>query len=348
MLYPILRQALFCLDAERTHDLSLALLNRSASVSGFLQRETESLPVECFGMQFKNPVGLAAGLDKNGDYLNGLTRLGFGFCEIGTVTPRSQDGNPKPRLYRLPSERALINRMGFNNKGVDHLVRQVKLFDKQQPEIRENVRIGINIGKNKLTPNDKAVDDYIHCLRKVFTLADYITINISSPNTPGLRDLQTGESRRALLQTLRNEQLDLAAKHGKKVPMLVKIAPDMAAEDLNDFASDVTTFSLDGVIATNTTNSSEVRAALDHKHSEQDGGISGQPVNKLATQTLESLRKNLGDQVPLIAAGGIMSAESAMDRFNSGASLLQIYTGLIYQGPSLIRQIVTAHRQSSL
>ena len=348
MLYPLLRQALFCLDAERAHDLTLPLLNRSAGTLAFLQGQAVSSPVECFGLQFKNPVGLAAGLDKNGDYLNGLSRLGFGFCEIGTVTPKPQDGNPKPRLFRLPAERALINRMGFNNKGVDHLVRQVGQFDKQQAKLRSGIQLGINIGKNKLTPNENAVDDYVHCLRKVFCLADYVTINISSPNTPGLRDLQMGDSRRALLQALRSEQLDLSARHGRKVPMLVKIAPDMATDDISDFASDVTTFSIDGVIATNTTNSSEVRAALNHEHAEQEGGISGQPVNQLATQTLGQLNESLGDQVPVIAAGGIMSADNAMDRFNGGASLIQLYTGLIYRGPTLIRNIVAAHHQAAL
>jgi len=348
MLYPLLRQALFCIDAERAHDLSLPFLNRSSGALALLQRDIESSPIECFGLNFKNPVGLAAGLDKNGDYLSGLARLGFGFCEIGTVTPKPQEGNPKPRLFRLPADRALINRMGFNNKGVDHLVRQVAQFDKQQPQLRETIRLGINIGKNKLTANENAVDDYVHCLRKVFTLADYITINISSPNTPGLRDLQTGESRRSLLQALRNEQLDLAARHGKKVPMLVKIAPDMTADDISDFAHDVEKFSLDGVIATNTTNSSEARATLTHEHAGQEGGISGRPVNHLATLTLDRLCESLGNKAPVIAAGGIMSAENAMSRFNSGATLLQLYTGLIYQGPSLIRDIVDAHRHSSL
>jgi len=333
MLYPLLRQALFCIDAERAHDLSLPFLNRTAGALALLQRDIKDSPVECFGLDFKNPVGLAAGLDKNGDYLSGLARLGFGFCEIGTVTPKPQEGNPKPRLFRLPADRALINRMGFNNKGVDHLVSQVAQFDKQQALLRASIRLGINIGKNKLTANENAVDDYVHCMRKVFILADYITINIS---------------RRSLLQALRNEQLDLAAKHGKKVPMLVKIAPDMAAEDISDFASDVDNFSLDGVIATNTTNSSEVRAALTHQHAGQEGGISGQPVNQLATLTLDRLCESLGDKVPVIAAGGIMSAESAMSRFNSGATLLQLYTGLIYQGPALIRDIVAAHRHSSL
>ena len=348
MLYALLRQALFRIDAERAHDLSLPLLNRSAGAVALLQREIESSPVTCFGLHFNNPVGLAAGLDKNGDYLNGLARLGFGFCEIGTVTPKPQDGNPKPRLFRLPADQALINRMGFNNKGVDHLIRQVAQFDQQQPKLRANIRLGINIGKNKLTANENAVDDYIHCLRKVFLLADYVTINISSPNTPGLRDLQMGESRRELLQALRNEQLDLSAKHSKIVPMLVKIAPDMAADDISDFASDVASFSLDGVIATNTTNSADVRVALEHENAGQEGGISGQPVNQLATQTLHQLRDSLGDKVPIIAAGGIMSAENALDRFKSGATLLQVYTGLIYEGPKLIREIITAHRQSTL
>ena len=294
-------------------------------------------------------MGLAAGLDKNGDYLPGLHKLGFGFCEIGTVTPVPQAGNPQPRLFRLPEDEALINRMGFNNKGVDHLVKQVLAFRQStsQDDVDIPFRIGINIGKNKDTPNERAVDDYLICLHKVYEHADYITVNISSPNTPGLRDLQLGDARLSLLQALRQAQLDLHKQFGRYVPLFVKVAPDMSDDELNSFAADINNTAIDGVIATNTTSSDSTRAELKHDSKNEQGGISGKPVSPLAAHTLDQLRSQLEDHVPIIAAGGILSAENAMQRLHAGASLVQIYTGLIYRGPDLIRDIVQASCNSA-
>ncbi len=351
MLYPLFRNALFRLDAERTHDLVLPMLDSlpGRAVSRWRYSKQPASPLTCCGISFKNPIGLAAGLDKNGDFLHGLSCLGFGFLEIGTVTPRPQSGNDKPRLFRLPEDQALINRMGFNNKGVDHLLSNLVAF-RQRPvgnanngqakDSAENaIRIGVNIGKNKDTDNARAIDDYVYCLRKVYDAADYITVNISSPNTPGLRDLQLGDARRKLLQDLRNEQISLQSKTGKYVPLLVKIAPDMPDEEITAFANDFGTSALDGLIATNTTNSDDVSKRLKHPSRSETGGISGHPVAALSRQTLKRLRACLPAEVPIIAAGGILSAEDATERLNQGASLLQVYTGLIYHGPRLISDI---------
>lgn len=345
MLYPLLRTVLFRMDAERTHDRVLPLLNSPPALvwSKWRYSKHQHQPVNCCGMTFRNPVGLAAGLDKNGDFLDGLSRLGFGFLEIGTVTPRPQAGNPKPRLFRLPNDQALINRMGFNNKGVDHLLANLVDFRKQQPVSNAApdiaLRIGVNIGKNRDTDNAQAIDDYLYCLRKVYEHADYVTANISSPNTPGLRDLQRGEARRALLQSLRNEQLLLEKRFGKYVPLLVKIDPDMSAQDVNAFAMDFASSGLDGLIATNTTNSDAVRARLIHHSRQENGGISGMPVAGLSLQTLTQLRDCLPTEIPIISAGGIQSAADAEERLNQGASLIQVYTGLIYHGPQLVSDI---------
>lgn len=346
MLYPLLRNALFAMDAERTHDRVLPLLN-SWPAARFCQWRYANLPpspVTCCDLKFRNPVGLAAGLDKNGDYLKGLHQLGFGFCEIGTVTPVPQPGNPQPRLFRLPEDEALINRMGFNNKGVDHLVKNVTAFRQSTPQADTDIpfRIGINIGKNKDTPNEQAVDDYLICLHKVYEHADYITVNISSPNTPGLRELQLGDARLSLLQAIKQAQLDLHKQFDRYVPLFVKVAPDMSDEELNSFATDINNTAIDGVIATNTTNSESARATLKNKNKNEQGGISGKPVNPLSAHALEQLRSQLDAQVPIIGAGGIQSAEDAMQRLQAGASLIQVYTGLIYRGPDLIRDIVRA------
>lgn len=282
------------------------------------------------GLNFPNAVGLAAGLDKNADYLDALASLGFGFIEVGTVTPRPQPGNPKPRLFRIPAEQALINRMGFNNKGVDHLVRQVD-------RARYRGVLGINIGKNKDTPTDKAVDDYLECLRKAYPYAGYVTINISSPNTPGLRDLQKVSELSHLLASLLDKREQLAVQHGKRIPLVLKIAPDLDEHAMDDIAHCLLTHKIDGLIVGNTTLS---RPGLEHyPEAREAGGLSGKPLMPLSTHVLRNMQARLKGEVPLIGVGGILTAEDAAEKFNAGASLVQIYSGFIYRGPALIREI---------
>lgn len=337
MFYPLLRKMLFQMDAEASHDLILSTLSRSHNtpLSLFWKQALDPKPVEVFGISFKNPIGLAAGLDKNGACIDALGQMGFGFVEIGTITPRPQIGNPKPRLFRLPEAQAIINRMGFNNHGVDQLVANVKAtkFDGV---------LGINIGKNKDTPNEKGKDDYIHCMRKVFEYSSYITVNISSPNTPGLRDLQYGEALDDLLSSLKNEQLDLTAKHGKAVPLLVKIAPDLDDMELEQVADSLVSNQIDGVIATNTTIKRESVQGL--PHGDEAGGLSGLPLVDLSQSICQRLKARVGDQLPIIGVGGIHDVNSATQRFEAGASLIQVYSSFIYQGPALIKQLVEAHK----
>lgn len=330
-MYTLLKKALFTLPAETAHHLSLQgiqLLYKTGILDEAPKVNTPSTTV--MGITFPNPVGLAAGLDKNGDYINALSALDFGFIEIGTVTPRPQPGNPKPRLFRLVKEQAIINRMGFNNKGADHLVEQVK---------RSQFKgvLGINIGKNKDTPAEKAVDDYVHCMRKVYPLASYITINLSSPNTPGLRDLQFGDTLNNLLRTLKEEQKTLTYTHGKYIPIAVKIAPDMAEEDIVKVAGTLKANHIDGVIATNTTINKESVAG--HSFANEQGGLSGAPLTNQSTHVIKLLADALGGEIPIIGVGGILSAENAQAKLNAGASLVQIYSGFIYKGPKLIRDI---------
>lgn len=330
-MYTLLKKALFTLPAETAHHLSLQgiqLLYKTGILDEAPKVNTPSTTV--MGITFPNPVGLAAGLDKNGDYINALSALDFGFIEIGTVTPRPQPGNPKPRLFRLVKEQAIINRMGFNNKGIDHLVEQVK---------RSQFKgvLGINIGKNKDTPAEKAVDDYVHCMRKVYPLASYITINLSSPNTPGLRDLQFGDTLNNLLRTLKEEQKTLTYTHGKYIPIAVKIAPDMAEEDIVKVAGTLKANHIDGVIATNTTINKESVAG--HSFANEQGGLSGAPLTNQSTHVIKLLADALGGEIPIIGVGGILSAENAQAKLNAGASLVQIYSGFIYKGPKLIRDI---------
>ena len=353
MLYRIARAALFRLPAETSHDLGLLGLKVLTSLPGvpaLLPRVTPS-PVNLFGLHFENPVGLAAGLDKNGDYYNALGRLGFGFIEVGTVTPRPQAGNPKPRMFRLPHDAAVINRMGFNNKGVDYLVERLS-------KRRYQGVLGVNIGKNKDTPNDNAVDDYLHCLERVFPHADYITVNISSPNTPGLRDLQHGAARRELFTALKASQQRLANKFARQVPLLVKMAPDMELTDIDAFADDAIETGMDGVIATNTTNSRPGQQATSttklatgrskqHRYDEQ-GGLSGLPLAPLAKQVHQRLGTRLAGRIPMISVGGISTAADAAACRDAGADLLQIYTGLIYNGPTLVQELADAWRHAAL
>ena len=336
-MYSFLRPLLFSLAPETAHRLSLLgldLMHRLRQSTG-LAAPCPTAPLEVMGLRFPNPIGLAAGLDKNGDHLDALGDLGFGFIEVGTVTPRPQPGNPAPRLFRLPRADAIINRMGFNNKGVDHLVRQLR-------ERRYTGILGINIGKNRDTPLERAVDDYLIGLRKVYAHADYVTVNISSPNTPGLRDLQQAAALAALLRPLKEQQQRLADLSGRYVPLLVKIAPDLDTDSITTIAATLVELKLDGVIATNTTNARDGVQGL--ARADETGGLSGAPLTARALSITEQLHDALGGALPIIAAGGIMSAEHGRQRLAAGASLLQIYTGFIYHGPALIGELLQASR----
>lgn len=334
-MYALARKALFALDPEVSHELSLDLLGAADRLKliGLMAAKVTDDPVEVMGLKFPNRVGLAAGLDKNGDYFNALGALGFGFVEIGTVTPRSQPGNPKPRLFRLPEHEAIINRMGFNNKGVDHLVEQVQ-------KRRYSGVLGINIGKNFDTPVEDAVEDYRIGMNKVYQHADYITVNVSSPNTPGLRDLQFGESLNRLLEALKIEQRHLHQAHGRYVPVAVKIAPDMDSEETAQVASALKEQGIDGVIATNTT--VERESIQGHEHAEEAGGLSGAPVKAQSTRVIADLKENLGDTLPIIGVGGIGSGQDAAEKIQAGASLVQVYSGFIYRGPELVSECCDA------
>jgi len=337
--YNLLRPALFTLDPETAHDATLTSLNTAycLGLSRLIPKPQEDVR-KVMGLNFPNPVGLAAGLDKNGDCINGLAALGFGFIEIGTITPRPQPGNPRPRLFRLPEAKAIINRMGFNNHGVDALVVNVE---------RANFKgvLGINIGKNADTPIEKAADDYLICLRKVYAHASYVTVNISSPNTKNLRQLQGGDELDALLTQLKSEQEKLAQQHGKYVPLALKIAPDLDAEQIKQIASLLIKHRIDGVIATNTTLSREGVEGL--VHGNETGGLSGAPVKERSTAVISALSTELGGALPIIGVGGISSGEDAVEKMQAGASLVQIYSGLIYRGQSLVREAAEAIRKNT-
>ena len=338
-MYALGRPFLFALDAERAHGLGLASLEAAyrTGLNPLLAKPPKPLPTKAFGLTFPNPVGLAAGLDKNGAHIDALLALGFGFVEVGTVTPRPQPGNPKPRMFRLPQQEAVINRLGFNNDGVDALVRNVGKAR------RAHGLLGINIGKNKDTPNESAEDDYVHCLRKVYGLADYITVNISSPNTAGLRELQEEQALRRLVSVLREEQEALASHHGRRVPMLVKIAPDLSENDIDAAGRVLGDLGVDGVIATNTTIGREgVEGA---RHADEVGGLSGAPLLSRSTAVLRMLRTRLPESIPLVGVGGILHGADAATKQAAGATLMQVYTGLIYRGPALIGECVDALRR---
>jgi dihydroorotate dehydrogenase len=340
-MYGLLRPLLFTLDAETAHGIGLRgldALERFGALDLVARRPAESpFPVTVFGLDFPNPVGLAAGLDKNGAHIDALFGLGFGFVEVGTVTPRPQAGNPKPRMFRLPQHRAIINRLGFNNLGVDALVRNVEAVRNRRGIL------GINIGKNKDTPNESAQDDYLHCLERVYPLADYITVNISSPNTAGLRELQEEQALRRLVGTLREAQERLGAQHGKRVPMLVKVAPDLSDDDIEAAARVLADLQVDGVVATNTTISRE--GVEDSRHADEPGGLSGAPLMPQATYVLRRMRTRMPESIPLIGVGGILSGADAVAKMAAGASLVQCYTGFIYRGPELVRECVAAIRR---
>jgi len=333
-MYSLARKLLFKLSPETSHELSIDLIGAGGrlGLNGLLCQKPR-LPVKVMGLEFANPVGLAAGLDKNGDAIDGFAQLGFGFIEIGTVTPRPQPGNPKPRLFRLPEATAIINRMGFNNQGVDHLLARVRAA-------RYNGVLGINIGKNFDTPVERAVDDYLICLDKVYTHASYVTVNVSSPNTPGLRSLQFGDSLKQLLEALRQRQEDLTAEHGKRVPLAIKIAPDMTDEETVEVARALIETGMDAVIATNTTLS---RAGVEGlQFADQAGGLSGAPVREQSTHVVRVLAAELAGRLPIIAAGGITEGGHAAEKIAAGASLVQVYSGFIYRGPALISEAVDA------
>ena len=337
-MYSTLRNLLFRLDPEVSHEFSLDMLGaaeRLKLLELFISAPAYN-PVEVMGLRFPNPVGLAAGHDKNGDNLNALGDLGFGFVEIGTVTPRPQPGNPQPRLFRIPEREAIINRMGFNNKGVDHLVDQVR-------KRRYQGILGINIGKNATTPVENAADDYLIGMRKVYAHADYITVNVSSPNTPGLRDLQFGDSLNRLLETLKKEQLTLQEAHQRYVPVAVKIAPDMDDIAIAQVATALAEQGMDGVIATNTTIGREgVEGCV---NSEEAGGLSGLPVRDKSTRVIAGLHSHLGGKLPIIGVGGIFDGPSAVEKIKAGASLVQIYSGFIYRGPAVVTEAASAIAQ---
>ncbi|TWG86180.1 dihydroorotate oxidase A [Luteimonas sp. J16] len=338
-MYGLLRPLLFALEAERAHHAGLRALDcvQGLGLGRLLGAPPRPFPTRVLGLEFPNPVGLAAGLDKNGAHVDALFGLGFGFVEVGTVTPRPQPGNPAPRMFRLPRYRALINRLGFNNDGVDVLVRNVERAR------RRTGPLGINIGRNKDTPNESAIDDYLFCLERVYPLADYVTVNISSPNTAGLRELQEEQALRRLVGSLREAQERLGARHGKRVPMLVKIAPDLSDDDVHAAARVLSDLQVDGVIATNTTVSRI--AVQDDPLSRETGGLSGEPLMNKSTAVLRMLRTRMPEAIPLVGVGGIMSGADAVKKMAAGASLVQVYTGLVYRGPALIGECVEAIRR---
>ena len=337
-MYGLLQTLLFSGDPERAHASALRWAERATrlGLTRFVAPAVRDLPTKAFGLTFQNPVGLAAGLDKNGAYIDALAAFGFGFIEVGTVTPRPQAGNPKPRVFRLPQKQAIINRMGFNNDGIDALVRNV-----------ENAHwrgvIGINIGKNKDTPNENALDDYLHCLERVWDVCSYIVVNISSPNTPGLRELQFGEPLRALVSGLREAQERLTAQRRTRRPLLLKIAPDLFDEEIDSLAETLNAVGIDGVIATNTT--------LDHfqvsslPNGNEPGGLSGAPLCAMSTAVTRRLRGALSNDIALIGTGGILTGADAAGKLAAGAVLVQCYSGLVYRGPKLIGECVEAMRR---
>ena len=335
MLYRLARPLLFALEPERAHRLTLSALEiaRRCRLTGLITGQPPSIPVRAMGLEFPNPVGLAAGLDKNAEHVDALAALGFGFIEVGTVTPRPQPGNPAPRLFRVPQARALINRMGFNNDGVERLLFNLK-------GTRYRGVLGINIGKNFDTPIERAVEDYLYCLRKVYPVASYVAVNISSPNTRDLRALQHGAELERLLAALAAEREKLAEQSGRRVPLAVKIAPDLDSADIDAIARLLLAHGVEAAIATNTTVSREGVAGW--PHGAEAGGLSGAPLHERATGVLRQLAKTVAGRVVLIGVGGILSAQDAADKFAAGAALVQLYTGLIYQGPGLVPKAARA------
>ncbi|WP_345798627.1 quinone-dependent dihydroorotate dehydrogenase [Castellaniella sp. MT123] len=337
--YPLARQALFSMDPEQAHEWTLRALQRSydCAVTRMLTSSPQpTLPRTIMGLPLRNPVGLAAGLDKNGAYIDALATLGFGFIEVGTVTPRAQPGNPKPRMFRLPRARSLINRMGFNNDGLDTFIANVQRSQWR----RQGGILGLNIGKNAATPIEHAVDDYLRGLEGVYPHADYITVNISSPNTHNLRSLQSSDALDALLSALQARRQDLADQHGHRTPLVVKIAPDLQPEEIDAVADLIPHHGIDGIIATNTTLSRDAVHGLPYE--DEAGGLSGPPVHELSLSVIRRLRERLGRDTAIIGVGGIDSGRQALEKIQAGADAVQLYTGLIYHGPALIGECVQA------
>jgi len=334
-LYSLAKPFLFELDAENAHDITLKSLKiaEKSGLLALLPKPVQCQPKQVMGLSFPNPVGLAAGLDKNGAVIDGMAALGFGFIEVGTITPRAQPGNPKPRLFRVKEAEGIINRFGFNNLGVDQLIKNVQ-------GVKYQGILGINIGKNFDTPNERAVDDYLVCMRKVYAYASYITVNISSPNTKNLRQLQEKDALDALLATLKAEQKILAELHGVYVPIALKIAPDLDETQIIEIADLLKAHQFDGVIATNTTLARDAVEGLPNAN--ETGGLSGAPVREKSTLVISQLSKQLAGELPIIGVGGILSGADAAEKIDAGASLVQVYSGLIYRGPSLVRDICKA------
>lgn len=338
-LYSIFKPLIFLISPEKAHHITVSLWKfilaiplLSSIVRKNLRVESKSLEKELFGLKFSNPVGLAAGFDKDGKYYHPMAQLGFGFVEIGTVTPLGQDGNPQPRLFRLPKDKGLINRMGFNNEGVDALVERLKKQENQ----KRNYIIGGNIGKNKITPNEKAVDDYVICFEKLFAYVDYFVVNVSSPNTPNLRDLQDKEPLTHLLNTLQK----LNNQKESRKPILLKIAPDLTSSQLDDIIEIIASTKIDGIIATNTTISRDgLNTSSELINSIGAGGLSGTPVKERSTEIIKYLHTKSGGSFPIVGVGGIDSPEAAKAKLNAGASLIQIYSGMVYYGPTIVRDI---------
>ena len=335
--YLLLKPLLFQLDAEFAHDLTLKSLKfaEKSDALNLYPQAPVCVPREVMGLTFPNAIGLAAGLDKNGAVIDGMAALGFGFIEVGTVTPRPQPGNAKPRLFRVTEAEGIINRFGFNNLGVDNLVENVKAAKYRGGH--SNQILGINIGKNFDTPNEKAVDDYLICMQKVYAYSSYITVNISSPNTKNLRDLQAAEALSSLLASLKLEQTKLADKHGKYVPITLKIAPDLSEPQVIEIADLLMQHKIDGVIATNTTLARDAVKSM--VNAEEAGGLSGAPVRNQSTIVIQQLSKQLQGALPIIGVGGILSGADAVEKIAAGASLVQVYSGLIYKGPALVHEI---------
>jgi len=334
MLYRLARKVLFAADPEQAHDLALGGLRLAHSLGATRHLCAQrGVPVHCMGLEFPNAVGLAAGLDKNADSFEALGDLGFGFIEVGTVTPRPQPGNQRPRIFRIPEAEALINRLGFNNKGVDHVVGQVRNH-------RFGGVLGINIGKNFDTPLEQAAEDYILCLEKIYPFADYVTVNISSPNTKQLRELQAKNALESLLRQLTQTRERLTDRHGRRVPIALKVAPDLETGMISDIATAVMENRLDAIIVSNTTISRRGVEGL--RHAGEQGGMSGKPLKPLANKVLGAFHRRLQGEITLIGAGGISSGQDAVEKLELGASLVQMYTGLIYRGPSLVRECVSA------
>ncbi len=340
-MYAAIRPFLFSLDPENAHQFTISSMRMASSMGLTAMAPSVSpSPREVMGLTFPNPVGLAAGLDKNGSCIDGLASLGFGFLELGTVTPKPQPGNPKPRMFRIPKAEGLINRMGFNNEGVDVLVENVKKsrFHQEKKGI-----LGLNIGKNAITPIENAVDDYLICLEKVYPVADYIAINISSPNTKNLRQLQGESELDNLLSQLKDTQSRLSDRYARYVPLALKIAPDIDDNQVKNIADALIRHRIDGVIATNTTITRD--AVKDLPHAREAGGLSGAPVRDVSTHVIRLLKQELGEALPIIGVGGILSGEDAKEKMQAGASLVQVLTGMIYSGPGLVRECVQALRR---